>query len=81
MHVCHSLRPLDPFLPSGGEGRREGERGEGKGRGEGERGKGRGERGEAGGEWEGERGDGRGIREIGLQVSVHIRILKKTIIA
>ena len=28
MHVCHSLRPLDPFLPSGGEGRREGERGE-----------------------------------------------------
>ena len=64
MHVCHSLRPLDTFLPSGGEGRREGERGKGKG-----------ERGEGGGEWKGERGDGRGIREIGLQVSVHIRIL------
>ena len=69
MHVCHSLRPLDPFLPSGGEGRREGERGEG-------RGKGKGERREGGREWEGERGDG-GQSEIGLQVhvSVHIRIL------
>ena len=79
MHACHSLRPLDPFLPSGGEGRREGERGGGEGKREGRKGGGRGRVG--GGEWEGERGDGRGIREIGLPVSVHIRILKKTIIA
>ena len=54
MYVIYSLRPLDPFLPSGGEGRREGERGEG-----------RGERGEGEGEGEGERGEGRGRGEKG----------------